>query len=431
MMPPTLNRPVFASDTVRFVGDIVAAVVADTRAQAMDAAEAVVVDYDPLPAVIDRRRSARARRAAAVPGARLEHLLRHRVPRGRRLRPDRRRGGRRRGHDGEPAARRRADGDQRHPRGAQPTAASRCWVSHQAPHAAHGTLRADARPRAREPPRRVPVGRRRLRARRPATYVEHLVAGAAALKLGRPVKWIATRSEDMVVARAGSRLHDDRAARRRHRRQDRRASTCRSSRAPARTRRSAPILPMLTQMMAVGVYEIPKVRSKAVMALTNNTTIGAYRGAGRPEATQLIERVLDVAAERDRHGPGRDPPGQLPPARELPVDDADGRELRQRRVREGARRRAEGVGLRRAFGPSSRSRRTSGRFEAARHRRLVVRRGDRTRRLARRVRRGRGQRRRHGDGLRRHERRTARVTRPRSRCSPATSSASRWTRSTS
>ena len=53
---------------------------------------------------------------------------------------------------------------------------------------------------------------------------------------------------------------------------------------------------MLTQMMAVGVYEIPKVRSKAVMALTNNTTIGAYRGAGRPEATQLIERVLDVAA---------------------------------------------------------------------------------------------------------------------------------------
>src|SRR5262249_4207884 len=52
MMPDTLNRPVFASEKVRFVGDIVAAVVAETKAQATDAAEAVIVDYDPLPAVL-------------------------------------------------------------------------------------------------------------------------------------------------------------------------------------------------------------------------------------------------------------------------------------------------------------------------------------------------------------------------------------------
>jgi carbon-monoxide dehydrogenase large subunit len=57
------------------------------------------------------------------------------------------------------------------------------------------------------------------------------------------------------------------------------------------------ILPMLTQMMSVGVYAIPNVRFKATTALTNTTTIGAYRGAGRPEATQLIERVVDVAAD--------------------------------------------------------------------------------------------------------------------------------------
>ena len=55
---------------------------------------------------------------------------------------------------------------------------------------------------------------------------------------------------------------------------------------------------MLTQMMSVGVYEIPKVRFDAKTVLTNNTTIGAYRGAGRPEATQLIERVIDVAADK-------------------------------------------------------------------------------------------------------------------------------------
>src|SRR3954469_7418010 len=46
MMPDTLNRPIFATGKVRFVGDIVAAVVAESAAQAPDAAEQVIVDYD-------------------------------------------------------------------------------------------------------------------------------------------------------------------------------------------------------------------------------------------------------------------------------------------------------------------------------------------------------------------------------------------------
>ena len=54
---------------------------------------------------------------------------------------------------------------------------------------------------------------------------------------------------------------------------------------------------MLTQMMSPGVYDVPKVHFDAMTAVTNNTTTGAYRGAGRPEATQLIERVMDVAAD--------------------------------------------------------------------------------------------------------------------------------------
>ena len=48
-----MNRPPLARDRVRFVGDIVAMVVAESKAQALDAAEAVIVDYDPLPAVAD------------------------------------------------------------------------------------------------------------------------------------------------------------------------------------------------------------------------------------------------------------------------------------------------------------------------------------------------------------------------------------------
>ena len=130
-----------------------------------------------------------------------------------------------------------------------------------------------------------------------APYVEHLVAAAAALKLGQPVKWVASRSEDMValvqgrdfvmtaklgVAADGKIVGLD-------------GSVMASAGAYPGI---GAILPMLTQMMSVGVYDIPNVRFKAISALTNNTTIGAYRGAGRPEATQLIERVMDVAADK-------------------------------------------------------------------------------------------------------------------------------------
>jgi len=52
LLSPTLNRPIFAKDRVRFVGDIVAAIVAETHEQAADAADAVVADYDPLPVVM-------------------------------------------------------------------------------------------------------------------------------------------------------------------------------------------------------------------------------------------------------------------------------------------------------------------------------------------------------------------------------------------
>src|SRR5271170_1840432 len=52
MLAELFNRPVFARDRVRFVGDIVAAVVAETGPQAVDAAEAVVVEIDPLPLVV-------------------------------------------------------------------------------------------------------------------------------------------------------------------------------------------------------------------------------------------------------------------------------------------------------------------------------------------------------------------------------------------
>jgi carbon-monoxide dehydrogenase large subunit len=56
------------------------------------------------------------------------------------------------------------------------------------------------------------------------------------------------------------------------------------------------ILPMFTRMMAPGVYDIPKVESRARVLATTTTSTGAYRGAGRPEATAAIERAMDLFA---------------------------------------------------------------------------------------------------------------------------------------
>ena len=122
-------------------------------------------------------------------------------------------------------------------------------------------------------------------------------AAARRLRLGRPVKWAATPVGGHGLARPRPGLRDDRQARGEHATARSSASTPTWWPPPAPTRASAPSSPMLTQMMSSGVYDIPKVRFNAITVLTNTTTIGAYRGAGRPEATQLIERVLDVAAD--------------------------------------------------------------------------------------------------------------------------------------
>src|SRR5207248_11563143 len=59
-------------------------------------------------------------------------------------------------------------------------------------------------------------------------------------------------------------------------------------------------LPNLTGLMASGVYKIPKIGIDVTVVTTNTTTIGPFRGAGRPEATQVLERAMDMwAAELD------------------------------------------------------------------------------------------------------------------------------------
>jgi carbon-monoxide dehydrogenase large subunit len=301
LLPAQLNRPVFAKDRVRFVGDIIAAVVADTREQAVDAAAEVVVELETLPAVLTAAESL----ADGAPILFPEHGSN--VCFGTSF-----------GDDADPLegadvvaevsmVSQRLAGVPMEPNGiaavpGEPEGGLTCWISHQAPHGAHAGM---APALGLEPDK--------LRVVCPwvgggfgpkaAMYVEFLVAAKAALQLGRPVKWTETRSEDMVALVQG---RDYVMTAKLGVKQDGTIVGLDANVVAAGGAYPAigAILPMLTQLMSVGVYDIPKVRFQGTTAVTNNTTIGAYRGAGRPEATQLIERVMDVAADQLGIDPG-------------------------------------------------------------------------------------------------------------------------------
>ena len=74
-------------------------------------------------------------------------------------------------------------------------------------------------------------------------------------------------------------------------------------------------------MMASGVYAIPKIEIEVTAVVTNTTPTGPVRGAGRPEATQMLERAIDLFAAELSLDPGRGPPAELHPQRRVPVHD--------------------------------------------------------------------------------------------------------------
>jgi len=295
MLPDTFNRPVFARETVRFVGDVIAAVVAETAAQAEDAAGAVVVDIDALPAIVKASDGLATDAPQLFPEAGSNVCF-----------------ATSQGADEDPLTEadvvaevrmvsQRLAGAPMEPNGClavpgEPDGGITCWISHQAPHSVHPAIAAA-----------VGLDPALVRVVCPwvgggfgpkaAMYVEYLVTAVAAAHLGRPVKWVETRSEDMITLVHG---RDYEMTAKLGLTSDGRivgldASVVANAGAyPA----LGAVLPMLTQMMIVGVYDIPKVRFQGTTVVTNTTPIGAYRGAGRPEATQLIERVMDVAADR-------------------------------------------------------------------------------------------------------------------------------------
>lgn len=128
-------------------------------------------------------------------------------------------------------------------------------------------------------------------------YPEWVLILWAARRLGRPVKWIGDRSEDFVGAAHGrdslirARLALDSSGR------FLALETKVFANLGAYVSTVAPVVPTMAMASAMGgVYDIPLIAFEARGVFTNTTPVDAYRGAGKPEANYLIERCIDLAA---------------------------------------------------------------------------------------------------------------------------------------
>jgi aerobic carbon-monoxide dehydrogenase large subunit len=124
---------------------------------------------------------------------------------------------------------------------------------------------------------------------------EHVIVAWVARELGRPARWTETRYENLIgmthgraqqhtITIGGSRDGDVQAYR---------LEIVQDAGAYVR---AGGFLPMLTRLMTTGPYDIPRAESVAKVVVTSTTPIGAYRGAGRPEATAALERAIDLFA---------------------------------------------------------------------------------------------------------------------------------------
>ena len=297
-VPP--EEPI-AVERALYVGQPIAVVVATSAAVARDAAEAVVVDYEPLPAVIDPE-------VAMQDGA--PRLYPH-IPNNIGERWERVHG------DIEAAfaqahvvvkqrfRQQRLAGIPMETRAivAAPdplTQGVTVWSSTQAPHwnrnalaAALGLAHGQVRIIAPEVGGGFGV--------KIGAYQEDFILAALALHLHRPVKWVETRSEHLMATNHGrDQVVDyELAADAEGRILGLRARIVQNLGAYPR----GLYLPSTTGLMACGCYDIPAVDIKAYGVYTNTMAVGAYRGAGRPEAAYYIERMMDLLARKH----GKDP----------------------------------------------------------------------------------------------------------------------------
>ena len=290
--PEAMCRTIVAVGTVRYVGQPVVAIIAEDRAVGADAADLVVVDYEPLPCVVDAEAAA-TDEVVLFPEHGSNVVMRFASPSvadfsgcevvvAERIANQRLTAAPIEGRSG--AAMWTDDGRLVH--------YSACQGAHPTKALLAGLYRLD--------PSQVRVivpdvgGGFGAKSR---TYPEELALGWYARAVGRAVRWTETRSEN-IVAMPGGRAQLQYA----------RLGGTRDGRITAyqldvvQDAGAFPLigasLPGLTERMATGVYHLDNVGFSGVSVVTNTVSTTAYRGAGRPEAAVAIERMVDrFAAE--------------------------------------------------------------------------------------------------------------------------------------
>jgi len=290
MMNKAMLFPYLAIDTVRYVGDLVAIVVSEDKTSGVDAAETVIVDYEPLPVVLDMDDSF-SNRVLLHPDAETNVVLTF-------------------------AARSNddifADCDvvvdlviENQRVAPAPMEVRSCvstwdgtrltqWACSQGAHGARDGL-AEIFGLEKSQVRVITPDVGGGFGAKSGVYPEEILVGWATRKLGVPVRWTESRTENMLAMGHG-----------RAQRQRTRMGGTRDGRITAYRldllqdagayARAGAVLPYMTRMMAGGVYDIANVQFESNSVVTNTTPTVAYRGAGRPEATAAIERTIDEFA---------------------------------------------------------------------------------------------------------------------------------------
>lgn len=292
MINQTITRPLLARERVRYVGEPIVAVVAETRAAAVDASELVVVDVEPLPALID---PLDALSDDAI------HLFPH-ISTNVALHSD---------HPGTPISFDECDvvvtqttvNQRLAPAPIENRSAIAWWeddrlileLGCQGTHPIRNTVSEIYGLEPQQMRVICPDVGGGFGAKAHAAP-EAVVLGELSRRVGRPVRWTETRSENMTgmghgrgqiqTVTLGGTSDGDLQAYKIEIVQD----------AGAYPNMGA-VLPYATRIMATGVYDIPSVEVWSKSVATNTTPTGAYRGAGRPEASAALERAVDLFAD--------------------------------------------------------------------------------------------------------------------------------------
>ncbi|MCP3379341.1 xanthine dehydrogenase family protein molybdopterin-binding subunit [Bradyrhizobium sp. CCGUVB4N] len=300
--------PAMAPETVRFVGQAVAVVVADSKNLARDAAEAVVVDYEELPAVADMQAAIKAGAPQLHPEAPGNQVYDWVI-----------------GDEGatDAAFAKAANvvkldvtNNRLAPNAMEPRAAIAdydaaeehftLYTTSQNPHVARLVLSAfyniapEHKLRVIAPDVGGGFGSKIF------IYPEEMVALWASKKVGRPVKWTGDRTEAFLTDAHGRDhvTHAEMAFDASNKIIGLKVKTYANFGAYM-SLFSSSVPTYLYATLLSGQYNIPQIHAEVIGVYTNTTPVDAYRGAGRPEASYLIERLMETAARQLKVDPAQ------------------------------------------------------------------------------------------------------------------------------